>query len=247
MMPFHYGVGVALRDAGLLKKGTPLAGASGGAITAAALACDLPADKVLEGAAAVAEDCREKGAFRRMLLPARKLCSEVLPPDAHQLMSGDVRVAILQVLPRPKRLFIDEWDSKEDVVDSLIASSNIPFVLGPSLLVPFRQGLCVDGSFATEVGTFGCGDTSAARTVRVMAFDPKDFGSFASLISDNPRDSIAPGLRQGDGFPYTSARCLKYAAGSPPPTMAEIQDLFQLGYRAAEMWIEEEAKRPRTI
>mmetsp|Transcript_36997 Transcript_36997/g.59400 ORF Transcript_36997/g.59400 Transcript_36997/m.59400 type:complete len:328 (-) Transcript_36997:61-1044(-) len=215
MMPYHCGVGTALRDAGFLNDETPLSGSSGGAITAAAFACGLPSHEIINGIEAVAKDCREKGSFRRMLIPARELCEKVLPEDAHHLMNGKTRVSILQVLPRPKRLFIDKWDSKDDVVDSLMASSNIPAILAPSLLVRFRGGFCIDGSFATKVGSFGCGDSAAERTVRVMAFDPKDFGGLARLISKAAltRDAIAPGLREGDSLPISTSRALRLAAG----------------------------------
>jgi len=101
------------------------------------------------------------------------------------------------------------------VVDSLMASSNIPAILAPSLLVRFRGGFCIDGSFATKVGSFGCGDSAAERTVRVMAFDPKDFGGLARLISKAAltRDAIAPGLREGDSLPISTSRALRLAAG----------------------------------
>ncbi|GAB5362266.1 hypothetical protein AAMO2058_000782900 [Amorphochlora amoebiformis] len=246
MMPYHYGVGVGLRDAGVLIDGfTPLAGSSGGAIAAAALACGLETNQVLNGISRVAEDCREKGALWRMLIPARQLCDEVLPEDAHERMRGNVSVAVFQVFPRPTRLFVNDFNSKQDVVDSLIASSNIPLVLGPSPLVRFRKGLCIDGSFAAPVGSFGCCDTLAERTVRVMPFEPKDFGRLASYHTAQPRDCIAPGVRYGDGFYHTTGQCLQYAAGYPPPSEKDVRELFQLGYRAAELWIDEEIMSQR--
>eukprot|EP00465_Bigelowiella_longifila_P005438 CAMPEP_0185254696 /NCGR_PEP_ID=MMETSP1359-20130426/3596_1 /TAXON_ID=552665 /ORGANISM="Bigelowiella longifila, Strain CCMP242" /LENGTH=281 /DNA_ID=CAMNT_0027837981 /DNA_START=327 /DNA_END=1172 /DNA_ORIENTATION=+ len=249
MMPYHCGVGTALRDAGFLHDGTPLAGSSGGAITAAAFACGLPSHEIINGIEAVAKDCRENGSFRRMLIPARELCEKVLPEDAHHLMNGRARVSILQVLPRPKRLFIEHWDSKNDVVDSLMASSNIPAILAPSLLVPFRGGFCIDGSFATKIGSFGCGDSAAQRTVRVMAFDPKDFGGLANLISQAAltRDAIAPGLREGDSLPISTSRALRLAAGSPPPDFETIMELYRAGYLAAELWVEEELKFMKSV
>jgi len=118
MMPFHHGVGVALRDAGVLTRSTPLGGSSGGAIAAAALACELPKEEVNEGIVAVAEDCRSYGSFRRMLIPAKKLCDQVLPEDSHHRMNGQVHVSVMEILPRLRPLVVNEWTSKDDVVRS---------------------------------------------------------------------------------------------------------------------------------
>jgi len=244
MMPFHHGVGVALRDAGVLTRSTPLGGSSGGAIAAAALACELPKEEVNEGIVAVAEDCRSYGSFRRMLIPAKKLCDQVLPEDSHHRMNGQVHVSVMEILPRLRPLVVNEWTSKDDVVESLIASSNIPFVLGPTPLAMFRNTSCIDGSFATPIGSFGCVDIPGARTIRVMAFEPKRFGRLSKMVHANPQDAIAPGLRVGDGCDtYTLRKLLRFAAGSPPPNEVEVERLFNMGYRCAELWLEEEKSR----
>ena len=58
LFPYYVGVAYFLKEAGLITPTTPLGGSSAGSIVAAALACGVGQETVLEGLAALVDDVR---------------------------------------------------------------------------------------------------------------------------------------------------------------------------------------------
>jgi len=72
----------------------------------------------------------------------RSLLDEVLPEDCHERCSGRMVVALTEwrMLPRPPRAkLISDFESKEDLLDALIATTYTPLYAGPDMGVPFRE------------------------------------------------------------------------------------------------------------
>ncbi|KAL0454433.1 UNVERIFIED_CONTAM: 1-acylglycerol-3-phosphate O-acyltransferase PNPLA3 [Sesamum latifolium] len=141
-----------------LSETTPLAGSSAGAIVCAVIASGANMQEALEATKILAEDCRTRGTAFRLGAVLRDILHKFLP-DAHIRSSGRVRVAVTQILWRPKGLLVDQFDSKEDLIDAVFTSSFIPGYLAPRPATMFRNRLCIDGGL-----TLFMPPTSAAQT-----------------------------------------------------------------------------------
>ncbi|MCI12674.1 patatin, partial [Trifolium medium] len=70
-----------------------------------------------------------------------------------------VAVAVTQLLWRPRGLLVDQFDSKEDLINAVFTSSFIPGYLAPKPATMFRNRLCIDGGL-----TLFMPPTSASQT-----------------------------------------------------------------------------------
>ncbi|XP_039010863.1 patatin-like phospholipase domain-containing protein 4 [Hibiscus syriacus] len=145
LFPCHLGVAQFLIEKGYIKETTPLAGSSAGAIVCAVIASGASMDEALKAAKILAHDCRVKGTAFRLGAVLRHVLDKFLPHDIHTRSNGRVRVAVTQILWRPRGLLVDQFDSKEDLINAVIASSFIPGYLAPRPVTMFRNRLCIDG------------------------------------------------------------------------------------------------------
>lgn len=107
-------------------------GASAGSLMVVLAACGVPADNALAGAHKLA---LEHGIFERPLGVAgiwggliRRWLDDLLPDNAVDLCSGRVRMVVTEV-PSFKQVYLDEFQSRDDLLDAALASSHIPFLL----------------------------------------------------------------------------------------------------------------------
>lgn len=107
-------------------------GASAGSLLVVLAACGVPADDALAGAHRLA---LEHGIFDRPLGVAgiwgaiiRRWLDDLLPPNAVQLCSGRVRLVVTEV-PSFRQVYLDDFQSRDDLLDAALASSHIPFLL----------------------------------------------------------------------------------------------------------------------
>ncbi|XP_047318402.1 patatin-like phospholipase domain-containing protein 4 isoform X2 [Impatiens glandulifera] len=219
LFPYHLGAAQYLIEKGYIKETTPLAGASAGAIVCAVIASGASMHEALEATKILAEDCRQKGTAFRLGAVLRDILDKFLPDDVHIRSNGRVRVAITQILWRPRGLLIDQFDSKEDMINAVFTSSFIPGYLAPRPATMFRNRLCVDGGL-----TLFMPPTSAAQTVRVCAFPASRLGLKGIGISP-------------DCNPQTCASPRELFNWAIEPAKDEILDkLFQFGYDDAAVW-----------
>ncbi|XP_011092368.1 uncharacterized protein LOC105172568 [Sesamum indicum] len=222
LFPYHLGVAQLLIQKGYIKETTPLAGSSAGAIVCAVIASGASMQEALEATKILAEDCRTRGTAFRLGAVLRDILHKFLPDDAHIRSSGRVRVAVTQILWRPKGLLVDQFDSKEDLIDAVFTSSFIPGYLAPRPATMFRNRLCIDGGL-----TLFMPPTSAAQTVRVCAFPAGRLGLQGIGISPdlNPENRATP------------RELFNWAL---EPAADDILDkLFELGYLDAAVWAED--------
>lgn len=78
----------------------------------------------------------------------------------------------LQVFPYLEGQFVRRFYSREDLIECLVASCNIPFYLSSWPTVTCRGRQAVDGYFATKHQAFGCPDTGALRDVKASDTPP---------------------------------------------------------------------------
>ncbi|KAF7803650.1 patatin-like phospholipase domain-containing protein 2 [Senna tora] len=219
LFPYHLGVAQFLIENGYIKETTPLAGSSAGAIVCAVIASGATMEEALKATKVLAEDCRSRGTAFRLGAVLRNVLEKFLPEDAHIRSNGRVRVAVTQLLWRPRGLLVDQFDSKEDLINAVFTSSFIPGYLAPRPATMFRNKLCVDGGL-----TLFMPPTSAAQTVRVCAFPASRLGLEGIGISPdcNPENVTSP------------RQLFKWAL---EPAEDEILDrLFELGLKDAAVW-----------
>uniref|UniRef100_A0A1D1XMU2 Patatin n=1 Tax=Anthurium amnicola TaxID=1678845 RepID=A0A1D1XMU2_9ARAE len=189
LFPYHLGVAQLLLERGYIKETTPLAGSSAGAIVCVVIASGNTMQDALKVTKVLAEDCRIKGTAFRLGAVLRDVLKEFLPDDVHVRSNGRVRVAVTQLLWRPKGLLVDQFDSKEDLINAVFTSSFIPGYLAPRPATLFRNRLCIDGGL-----TLFMPPTSASETVRVCAFPASRLGLKGIGISPdcNPENRASP-------------------------------------------------------
>ncbi|KAI3448315.1 hypothetical protein Pfo_004980 [Paulownia fortunei] len=219
LFPYHLGVAHLLIEKGYIKETTPLAGSSAGAIVCAVIASGASMQEALKATKILAEDCRLRGTAFRLGAVLRDVLDQFLPDDVHIRSNGRVRVAVTEILWRPRGLLVDQFDSKEDLIDAVFTSSFIPGYLAPRPATMFRNRLCIDGGL-----TLFMPPTSAAKTVRVCAFPASRLGLQGIGISPdcNPENRASP------------RELFNWAL---EPAADDILDkLFELGYLDAAVW-----------
>ncbi|PSS02859.1 Patatin-like phospholipase domain-containing protein [Actinidia chinensis var. chinensis] len=189
LFPYHLGVAQYLIEKGYIKDTTPLAGSSAGAIVCVVIASGASMQEALTATKMLAEDCRLRGTAFRLGAVLRNILDKFLPEDIHIRSNGRIRVAVTQILWRPRGLLVDQFDSKEDLIDALFTSSFIPGYLAPRPATVFRNRFCVDGGL-----TLFMPPTSAAQTVCVCAFPASLLGFQGIEISPdyNPENRASP-------------------------------------------------------
>nr|XP_043621072.1 patatin-like phospholipase domain-containing protein 4 [Erigeron canadensis] len=219
LFPYHLGVAKCLIEKGYIKDTTPLAGSSAGAIVCAVVASGASMEEALEATKVLAEDCRSRGTAFRLGAVLREVLEQFLPEDAHIRSNGRVRVAVTQILWRPRGLLVDQFDSREDLINAVITSSFIPGYLAPRPAILFRNRLCVDGGL-----TLFMPPTSAAKTIRVCAFPASRLGLEDIGISPdcNPENRASP------------RELFNWAL--EPAADSVLDNLFELGYMDAAVW-----------
>ncbi|XAR53124.1 Triacylglycerol lipase [Bertholletia excelsa] len=222
LFPYHLGVAEFLIEKSYIKDRTPLAGSSAGAIVCAVIASGASMQEALKATKVLAEDCRQRGTAFRLGAVLRDVLDKFLPNDVHARSNGRIRVAVTQLLWRPRGLLVDMFDSREDLINAVITSSFVPGYLAPRPATMFRNRLCVDGGM-----TFFMPPTSAAETVRICAFPASQLGLQGIGISPdcNPENRATP--RQLFGWALE------------PADDHVLDNLFELGYQDAAVWAKE--------
>ncbi|XP_022149306.1 patatin-like phospholipase domain-containing protein 2 [Momordica charantia] len=222
VFPYHLGVAKFLIEKGYIKETTPLAGASAGAIVCAVIASGASMEEALQATKLLAEDCRSRGTAFRLGAVLREVLDKFLPDDVHIRCNGRVRVAVTQVFWRPRGLLVDQFDSKDDLINAVFTSSFIPGYLAPRPATIFRNRLCIDGGL-----TLFMPPTSASHTVRVCAFPASRLGFEGIGISPdcNPENRAGP----RELFNWALEPAEDYI----------LDRLFDLGYQDATVWAED--------
>ncbi|KAF9599891.1 hypothetical protein IFM89_001837 [Coptis chinensis] len=222
LFPYHLGVAHLLIEKGYIKDTTPLAGSSAGAIVCAVIASGSSMKEALEATKVLAEDCRLRGTAFRLGAVLRELLVKFLPDDVHTRSNGRVRVAVTQILWRPRGLLVDQFDSKEDLINAVFTSSFIPGYLAPRPATLFRNRVCIDGGV-----TLFMPPTSASKTVRVCAFPAERLGLEGIGISP-------------DCNPENRASARELFNWALEPAEDHVLDrLFELGYLDASVWADQ--------
>ncbi|XP_050505997.1 1-acylglycerol-3-phosphate O-acyltransferase Pnpla3-like isoform X4 [Diabrotica virgifera virgifera] len=153
---YHVGVACCFRKYAphlLLDK---ISGASAGAIAACCLICDLPIGDMTSDVLRVCTEARSRslGAFSPSFNIHKLMLENLekfLPEDAHIRCSGKLHVSLTRVHDG-KNVVVSQFDSREDLIQILLASAFIPFFSG--LIPPKFKGVrYMDGGYSDNLPT----------------------------------------------------------------------------------------------
>ena len=74
----------------------------------------------------------------------REWLQELLPEDAHERCASWCGICVLEVLPLRRRA-VATFETRDDLIECLMASVHIPFLLDYKPFSSFRGKLCIDG------------------------------------------------------------------------------------------------------
>lgn len=167
---YHLGVATCLTSHApqFLKNVTAFAGASAGSLVAAVLATSAPLDKCSDYVIELTHEARRHplGPFNPqfdLVGSLRKGLELCLPSNSHRIASGRLFISVTSLKDR-KNAILSEFDSKEDLIQVLLASCYIPFYAGLSF-PRFRGQAWYDGGFTDNQPI-----PSTGSTVRVSPF-----------------------------------------------------------------------------
>jgi hypothetical protein len=123
-----------------------LHGYSAGALVCVLLTCDV--DDVLDAALAVLSDCT----FGTVGDALRRFVETLLPCDAHLRASNYVHIALSDPSAWYKTKIVNSWDTRQDLVDCLVAACFIPGFMGAHRKDPVYG--CLDATFAPDLDDY---------------------------------------------------------------------------------------------
>lgn len=158
------------------------AGSSVGSLMAAIAACAVDPDVVWAHIPDIASLHRDRW-WRNLTTVGSKcrfLLDDVLPEDAGERCTGKCFISITSLLPTPHNVILTEFDSKDDLIDAVIASTYIPTWTFPGVCL-HRGMVCVDGGVTNNLASL------AEETLRI-GLDPEDTTDWgATLVPSAPR------------------------------------------------------------
>jgi len=176
-----------------------IAGASAGAMAAAALIGNVPLTEMTRNVLDVVTRAQEK--ILGPLNPAFNLnnmlkegLERVLPDDIHSVANHRLHISLTRASDR-SNIIVSEYESKEDLINVILASSFIPFVSG--LSIPRYKGeLVVDGCYSDNVPKFNGGNTITISPFSgdqdICPLDDSELGAILNInLPTGPSTSIA--------------------------------------------------------
>lgn len=217
---YHLGVALGLEESGALGPTSRVAGASGGAITALAIAAkEVSVLEMHEELKTLAALCRRDGTLWKIEAYMRATFDLKFRDVALAPLNERLTIAAQRVWPDPGVVLWNHFDSVAALGDAMIATSFIPFFLAPRAATKIRDELYVDGGLLQLV-------PELPGYTKVCAFH-------ASVLR-RPDYEISPSI--DPNFTYSFVQLVRAALNPPPVEM--LDELFQLGKRSAFLWTE---------
>ncbi|XP_020838483.1 1-acylglycerol-3-phosphate O-acyltransferase PNPLA3 isoform X3 [Phascolarctos cinereus] len=127
----------------LLRDAPKILGASGGALHCVTFLCGISLEHRLQILMDLVRSARKRniGVLHpsfNLFTHIRDGLNEILPSNAHKLVSGKVVISLTRVSDG-KNVLVSDFDSKEEIIDALVCSCFIPFYCG--LIPPTFRGV----------------------------------------------------------------------------------------------------------
>jgi hypothetical protein len=251
LLPYHVGVLDSLQYKGCIQPGTPIAGASAGAIAAACHSSRVPSTHVLESAIDISEQCKMIGGARGNLLPlVEEKLDQFLTEERFQSFldrPGPTSISYREIFPKNQPVLQQDFHDRHDLIKAVCYSSMFPFfATNWPATIDYRAGefprLLVDGWFTGPRDRSGCPCFSMAgidvdRTITVSPF-PR---SMVGLVASDGEDCICPEV-EGDSrsqFERLFRICTQATSRD------ELTKVYEEGWHDAERWFHTDKKRSR--
>jgi hypothetical protein len=273
LTPYHIGASKCLVDLGVITSECGLAGSSGGALAAvtSALLCHIEKNSMplnpLEASVYVAQQCRDFGGRGTLRTALDTVLEKLLPEDVHNLLNDRHAPVQISFTTLGKSTtdqtnfitphFITKFQNKQDVIDCLRASCNIPFYFnGNNVFVPVRGMKAIDGFFSVDFRRFGCPNTFATHRELIICPYKQSLVNIKPDIS-RPLDSqceydiISPSLLDEKYWPFSFKQVLQMSFTAPesrinpeqPISDEELCNIYQIiyeaGYESARRWYDQ--------
>mmetsp|Transcript_16857 Transcript_16857/g.43187 ORF Transcript_16857/g.43187 Transcript_16857/m.43187 type:complete len:347 (-) Transcript_16857:262-1302(-) len=252
LFPYYCGVSAALNDLGMISSQTRLAGSSAGAIIAVFMASGLSHHDAMEAFRSLLADITEYGTVGRLGGVLRTMLLKYLPDNVAELASGRVTIGMtdfggFQRLPF-NAVLVNQFHSKDDLVDAVCASCHIPYYLGPSVGSEFRGQELSDGAVTAflppPIPYAEAGAREGLRelqTIGVCAVPAAALGS--EFLGQRFEVHISPSLQQTPRFGFLKLSMM----GLLPYSADEGDELFDLGYKDVVTWASRRLKSETVI
>lgn len=212
LAPYHIGVADSLERCGVLKRDSPLGGASAGSLVAATFRAGMPIESMMSEFLVLAADLRASGTVRKLGATLQAHLERVLPHDSHERLGGSTHIAVttLRRFPRVlRRELLSSFACRDDLIHSLLASCHLPLYSAGSVahLHGKRAVRMIDGGVTDLIPV----PTSAAHTVKVSCV-PEHFISRMPIL--NKREALrdlAICLGRYEPWPYTFKQMVRAA------------------------------------
>mmetsp|Transcript_12852 Transcript_12852/g.32477 ORF Transcript_12852/g.32477 Transcript_12852/m.32477 type:complete len:407 (+) Transcript_12852:215-1435(+) len=229
-----------------------LAGSSAGAIIAVFMASGLSHHDAMEAFRSLLADITEYGTVGRLGGVLRTMLLKYLPDNVAELASGRVTIGMtdfggFQRLPF-NAVLVNQFHSKDDLVDAVCASCHIPYYLGPSVGSEFRGQELSDGAVTAflppPIPYAEAGAREGLRelqTIGVCAVPAAALGS--EFLGQRFEVHISPSLQQTPRFGFLKLSMM----GLLPYSADEGDELFDLGYKDVVTWASRRLKSETVI
>jgi len=194
---YHVGSASCLQSFAPFLLQNKIAGASAGALTAAAIIGNVALPDIAREVLKVVVNASEKilGPFNpnfNLNNMLKEGLTRLLPDDIHLVANNKLYISITRAVDR-KNIIVSQFDSKEDLINVLLASSFIPFLSG--YIPPRYNGdLVLDGGYSDNVPTFQGNTITVSPFSGDQDISPEDTCELGALLnlqlSTGPTTSI---------------------------------------------------------
>ncbi|XP_069748177.1 patatin-like phospholipase domain-containing protein 4 [Narcine bancroftii] len=234
MAIYHLGAAAALHRHGgrLLRKVQNYAGASGGALVAAALLTQPETlEQCKEFTYKFAADVRRQmfGAITPgydFMKPLRNGMNSILAADAHQKAHGRLHISVTNAKTL-KNCLISSFPTREDLVTVLLASSFVPFYAGIKA-VKYKGESWIDGGLTNRLPIL-----SSGRTITVSPFS----GKLDICPQDDDQNNWYITVAKQD-FIFSIANFVRVNHALFPPSQGRMESLYHKGFDDAMMFLQ---------
>lgn len=128
-----------------------MVGASAGALMVTLAVCNIDPDHAVQRAYDIAKERDIWG--RRFGLAGiwgdlvRQWLNDLLPNSAAAMCQGKLKLVVTQI-PSFKIAYVENFTSKQDLIDACLASAHVPFFLDGRATCNYRGKECIDGSLS---------------------------------------------------------------------------------------------------
>eukprot|EP01147_Barroeca_monosierra_P005579 gene5579-7221_t len=228
LLVYHLGVIDALRHLNLAGPSTIYAGASAGALAACVAAADIPTNDLLNKYIQFGDHCRQNGRWARgkVLTYLQHILNEFVTDDLHEKIEERVLIAVT-ILPKwRKPILIDRFESREDLINTLLTSCFVPFYLNGKAVTTFRDHPAIDGGIAQLIPTH---PERLQHAIHVCPFPP--------VVTRITRDTVHIGPHLQDRVNLNLRKAISTAFR--PPTKIEAHSIYQAGYSSSVKFSQE--------